>query len=874
MVRAASSSESKPETQLSLLCAGLIESTWLAAVCVVPLLFHPQSSFSGYQPFKFGFVRMLAVIGGVAWLLRTLELRPDVGATLRNFSRSSLSILFLLFGLTIVLATAFSIERHMSIWGAPETLQGAVSYAAQLVLCALVASHMRTRAQIERFITVLLVTSFAVGIFTILQRFGFDPRYPKLPNDRAFGPVGHPIYLAGYLLMSIPLAIYRLLLARETRGPQKFRTMFLWLYGGILVVQLAAFFCAESRGPILALGTMLFSLAILFAAYHGSKRTIIVSGTIVAAAILLIFAGVDFKTLGQIPGFERFAGTSSLQNGVDYFRAEIWKQAPTIIFADEPLPHPTNGQDRHHHLRPWIGYGPETLACVLPRYYEVDDPETHIIESRFHNLVWDLWFSLGAAGLTTYLVGLAVLFYCACARLGFTNAKANRAVFAATIFLATAGVTLAVVLFFGRGFLGVGILTGLVAGFLIYAGIAAFSSARTRKPQSIVDLLILTLIAAIAGHAIDMAFAFPTAATGVLFWLYVGLLFALLRTNDAEMAKLPATKSKTHPLDRTWLSSGIVGLGICALLISTIHKYGFEPFSMLDVIASSLCDLSGIDGRNSLLLIPLLAFCGTAAFALALDDTMASGAKPVFGRTVAIAGGLGFVLLLWRARQIADIGIIPSSAATEARALDQASGYQMLFLSGSIVLLALLFLVGFMLVRGEKFSTHPRSSLSGAIPAMAFLGVIVLLWEVAFAQLNAAVTVGWAGALFEIGQPRLASAVYRRAVAQDPKTFLYRALLSETLVQQSRVDADPANLEKIFAEAERALLEARKVSDLNRSSFYLARLYLLWADRVTEPRKRELVAKAREAMSCAETFEPHNEPVKKLKEAASGMMKP
>src|SRR5581483_3006838 len=498
------------------------------------------------------------------------------------------------------LSTFFSIERHASIWGSPETFQGAVTYGAQLLLCALVATHLRTRDQIERLITVSLVTSFAVAIFTILQRFGWDPRYPELPNERAFGPAGHPIFLAGYLLMSIPLTIYRLLLGGEPRGPQKFRTMSVWLYSGILVVQLSAFFCAQSRGPILALGTTIFALAILFAAYRSSKRTIAISGSVFAAAILLIVAGVDFKTLGGIPGLNRFSATSSLQKGVDYFRAELWKQAPTIIFADKPLPHPTNGEDRHHRLRPWIGYGPETLECVLPRYYEVDDPKTHVIESHFHDLVWDLWFSLGAAGLITFLFGIVVLFYCACERLGFANVKASRVAFAATILSTVTGVTFAAVLFFGPGFFGAGLLIGLVASFLIWAGIATFLSPPKPKPFSIVDLLILALVAAIVGHLVDMAFAFQTAATGMLFWLYLGLVFALLRIDEAEFAKLPAAKTKTNLLHRTLLASAMVGLGVCALIISTVHEYGFERFSMLDVLSSSLCDLSGIGGHNSL----------------------------------------------------------------------------------------------------------------------------------------------------------------------------------------------------------------------------------------------------------------------------------
>ena len=61
------------ESRLSLFCAALIEAVWLAAICVVPLLLNPQSPHSGYQPFKFGFLRMLALIGAARFHWRAFQ---------------------------------------------------------------------------------------------------------------------------------------------------------------------------------------------------------------------------------------------------------------------------------------------------------------------------------------------------------------------------------------------------------------------------------------------------------------------------------------------------------------------------------------------------------------------------------------------------------------------------------------------------------------------------------------------------------------------------------------------------------------------------------------------------------------------------------
>jgi hypothetical protein len=40
----------------------------------LPILLNPQSSYAAYQPFKFGFLRILAVIGLAAWLVRSMNL--------------------------------------------------------------------------------------------------------------------------------------------------------------------------------------------------------------------------------------------------------------------------------------------------------------------------------------------------------------------------------------------------------------------------------------------------------------------------------------------------------------------------------------------------------------------------------------------------------------------------------------------------------------------------------------------------------------------------------------------------------------------------------------------------------------------------------
>jgi hypothetical protein len=870
-----------------------MEAVWLAAICVVPLLLNPQSPHSGYQPFKFGFLRILALVGAGAWLVRTIELRTDVRPHLAAFVRSPLSILFSLFALAVVVSTAFSVYPGASFWGAPETFQGAVTYAAEFTLLLLVAFHLRTRDQIERFVTVLLATSLAVAVFAILQRFGWDPRYPKIPGDRVLSTAGHPIYLAGYLLMSVPLTIYRLLTLREWRAPaglrrasgySRMRAVAIGFYVTVLLTQLAAFFCAESRGPTLALGVTLLAFGVFYAAYHRWKRALWILGAIVLVAITsFVLAGSGLKSLRAIPGLKRFAETTALQKGVDFFRADLWKQAPSIIFAREPLPHPTGGEDRHHHLRPWIGYGSETLECVLPRYYQINDQETHVIENRFHDLVWDLWFSFGAFGLTAFIGAILLLFYHAHCRLGFVGSRTSTAIFWTMSILSGVAGVLFFTSFLGIGFAGVGLLGGLVAGFLIFAAFFGLHDA-TPKSFSSINVLILALLTAIAGHLIDMAFAFVTAPTAVLFWTYAGLLIALLREDRPELsgdcAALRQAKRKIDNRQRerqsaqqsAFVCGALVTLGLVALLISAVHQYRFEPFSVDDAISGSLFDTKGTGDRHSLLLTPLIAFWIAASFALALDEAVAGLAKKMgrrFVGTLIIAGVAGLGYAIWRSGQITAIGPIPRVDATDSAALEQARGYDNLFISGIAVLLVLMFLVAMALMRASR-SPLRSTSKSGMLTAcLAVLLAAVISWKAAIVPLRAAVSVAWAETLDETERSRLSLAVYRRALTLDPRPYLYPAMMSEVLLKKTRSTPNIADAEKDFAEAERVLLEARKVSDLNRSSFYLGRLYLIWADREKSgSTKTSLEQKAAAALRQARIFERHAEPVAKLNDIA------
>ena len=111
-----------------------------------------------------------------------------------------------------LISTIFSISPHVSLWGSYQRLQGTYSALSYIVVFALMAATLRTREQVHRLITVVIVASIPVSLYGIVQRYGLDP----LPwagdvTSRVASSLGNAIFVASYLIMVIPLTIVRLI---------------------------------------------------------------------------------------------------------------------------------------------------------------------------------------------------------------------------------------------------------------------------------------------------------------------------------------------------------------------------------------------------------------------------------------------------------------------------------------------------------------------------------------------------------------------------------------------------------------------------------------------------------------------------------------
>ena len=98
-----------------------------------------------------------------------------------------------------LVSTLLSQSESLSLWGSEPGLDG--DNLSQIVLFAVVATHLKTEDQLWRLIKVLLVSGLAVGMYGILRYYGLDPFGVHQGGNRIVSSLGNPTHVGAFLLM-------------------------------------------------------------------------------------------------------------------------------------------------------------------------------------------------------------------------------------------------------------------------------------------------------------------------------------------------------------------------------------------------------------------------------------------------------------------------------------------------------------------------------------------------------------------------------------------------------------------------------------------------------------------------------------------------
>lgn len=592
--------------RLSRYCDGVIEAGWLLALVVTPLFFNVYSS-RVFEPDKIALLRSLALMVLAAWLIKIIQegglrfenLPADRFRSLRGFLRLPLALPVLAFIASYLISTLFSVTPYTSWFGSYQRMQATFTTFSYLVLFAAIAANVRRRAQVERIVTTVIITSLPISLYGILQHYHLDP----LPwggdtVQRVTGNMGNAIFLAAYLIMATLVTLGRVAVTAHTILTEEANVarhiVRLTGYVVILALDLVAIWFTQSRGPLAGLAVGLFFFAVLIALYWGHRwrvrqpRLSVLANGAALFAIGMVVAGVAFvvvlnfpngplQSLRETPTIGRLAQIGDEiegRTGTGRVRVLIWEGVVQLMTPHPPLQYPPDGRpDIWNALRPFIGYGPEGLYVAFNRFYP---PELGQIEARnaspdrSHNETFDALAFTGVIGLVIAMTLYVAVFYYSLKWLGFVDTHSRRNVLLGLILGGGLVSTITLVLWQGPEFFGVALPLGMVSGLslflLLYGLLAAVRGLRAAQSDAVESpdtgggaaiqepwhaITLISLFAAIVAHFGEIHFGIAVVSTRTHFWVLAGLLvvlgfvFPLMRSaNGAPAAPVAAETSR------------------------------------------------------------------------------------------------------------------------------------------------------------------------------------------------------------------------------------------------------------------------------------------------------------------------------------------
>lgn len=501
--------------------ARLAEAGWLLALIAVPLFFNVWT-YRVFEPDKLTLLRSIALMMAAAALSQAL-LRRDWDAW-RAFLRRPLVRPVLLLSGVIGLSTALSYTPWLSLTGSFVRLQGFYTWCAYVVLFLCLQAYLRDREQLERLVTAFILPSLPVALYGVVQKFGKDPM-PWLGNvtDRVASTMGNSIFVAAYLILTVPLTLVRLVRALRAMNvvpddASLFNAATLRVVGYLVLLafQLAAVVLSGSRGPMLGLLGGLFFMFLLLAVLRGERRAVLgVIGTgLVLGAFLAVFnlPSSPLAPLREVPYLGRMGRIFETEGGTGKVRLLIWKGTVDLVGSDP--------------ARAVYGWGPESMHVAYNPFYppELANHEArNASPDRSHNETFDALVTTGFLGLAAYLLLFSSVFLLGLRSLGLIVGRAEQGRFLA---LWLGGGALAVAAFRALSgdwvYFGVALPAGMIAGLILY--VVGKAAAGWEAPDRPGRLLLVGLLAAVIAHFIEIHFGIAIAATRTLFFVLIALI--------------------------------------------------------------------------------------------------------------------------------------------------------------------------------------------------------------------------------------------------------------------------------------------------------------------------------------------------------------
>jgi O-antigen ligase len=767
----------------------LAEGALLAALAAVPFLFDSRTVHV-FEPEKAALVRtagllaLAAALAGAWW--REGPARPQA----RPLAWAAVAYV-----LALLLSAALAVDPGAALLGSEHRQHGLLTTLA-LVLLGWAASRA-SREGVVRGLGVIAVASVPVAGYAIAQHQGLDPLpWAQDTALRVTGSLGHPAFLAGYLMMALPIVLGRLVAFASglARGWPLVRFLG---YAAILAVDAAAFVFAGSRGPWLGLGVALAVFFLALGLAEGRRRLALGAAGAALAGLaglaLLNLPGGPLERLREGEGIGRLAHLLDAESGTVRGRVLIWRASMERLASAEPLAQADGRPDRWAALRPWVGYGPEAFTPALLPFYPPElahIEKEHPIPDRAHNDLLDAAVGGGLLGLLAHLALVVAALMIGGRQLGL----GPPARIAAVVLGGGVGGLLLAWVTWGVPLAAVGLGLGLVAGFAALLVVAAIRWRREPGGGRRGDGAVLAaLLAGLAGHLVETQFGLATVTTRLTAVALLGWLVAWGAEHIPDASPAP----RIVPLT--------AGLG--ALLGLTV-AYGFLGPALW----------------SSRVGIVLLLATGPCAALLALDERAPrwTGVVASMAGTLVIAGA-GAAAMAW---------VEGSAAGMEELARAQRAALLPAILAAAFVAAAIA--AGHALGGGGGLRTPLAWGLiGGVLLAAAGTAGALRFWR-------ADVMLAGARRLGDVGEDIPAEGLYQAAWRLAPFRDAIPAGAARVLVETGRITVEEAERDALLDRADGYLAEASARAPMAWAhAADRARLQLLWAGLTVEPPLRQ-----------------------------------
>jgi putative inorganic carbon (hco3(-)) transporter len=404
-------------------CTKTIEYSFYALFFLVPLVFAGDTS-ELFELNKMWLAFGLTAIIGAAWATKMIIQKRAV------IQRTPIDILLLLFLISQIISSIFSLDQHISWWGYYSRFNGGLlSTICYYILYYAFASNLQVK-HVWRTMLISLFSGLTVSLWGFPSHFGADPTclvfrgtfdtscwtYAFQPTIRAFSTLGQPAWLAAYMAFLLPVAM-----AYALKNKTKPATSFSFIALSVFFYLLLIF--SDTRAGFIAfwIANVIFWAAIYIRKLY--PQNYFFKSLLIINVIFVLCSFVFGSPLGSLSKFT----------------------LPQLSQKAAPAPAPAQGQTKaqaappaggsaidditdsgdirllvwHGAIKAWennpiFGTGVESFAFA---YYKYKSPahnltsEWDYLYNKAHNEYLNYLATTGIFGLGTYLGFIALLFY-------------------------------------------------------------------------------------------------------------------------------------------------------------------------------------------------------------------------------------------------------------------------------------------------------------------------------------------------------------------------------------------------------------------------------------------------------------------------------